>query len=97
MHPDHRTSWLPRFSVKALLIATALLSAGLWLCLIGYRDAFLSHWMLGFALVGSGLMVPFGRAWKGAVAGFIVIPIVAVLVLLLGLISFGLSPSGHFP
>lgn len=82
MPTDDHSGW-PRFSIKALMAATALLAAGLCLCLIAYREGFLSHWALGFALIGSGLMVPFGKAWNGALAGPIVIPAIVLLLAIL--------------
>jgi hypothetical protein len=83
---------MPRFSLKDLLITTALCGAGL----VSMRGAtrlpksspdndvwvsvFALLWFGGSALIGAGLLTPFKKMWFGAAVGLV------AQVVLLGLI-----------
>jgi hypothetical protein len=74
---------MPRFSLKDLLIGTALLAGGICsvcgisrlpteLSLQGYIAAAMLLWVGGGALIGAGLLTPFKRPWLGAALGLLV-------------------------
>jgi hypothetical protein len=81
MHPDHRTG--PQFSIKDLLIATAIVSLGL--CAVasiakydplGHRSPLLVGlilylWLASCAIVGAGLGFPFKAMRRGAIIGIV--------------------------
>jgi hypothetical protein len=83
---------VPRFSVRQLLLAVALLAAGFGLMLAGVRSGASAEWefnpkygaplwLSGGALVGAGIMKPWGRPYAGAAVGF-QIQIVTMIVVL---------------
>jgi hypothetical protein len=74
---------MPRFSIKDLMLATALVAAGMCITIFANDIANTSNspsivlvltilglFLGGFALVGAGVLYPFGRAWTGALVGF---------------------------
>ena len=80
MHPDHRTSE-PRFSLRRLLICTALIAAGIptfafyatnddgvppWLNIV---PVFNLLWLGSGACIGVGAFGLFKRPWTGAIVG----------------------------
>ena len=77
---------VPKFSIKALLIATALVAVGLTIAFLLFRPWLEPYgrfiWPIrtifyfgGFALAGAGLMYPFKKlklgAWLGALMGLL--------------------------
>jgi hypothetical protein len=76
------TKTMPRFSLKDLLIGTALLAAGdTAICGIGRLpndmslgsgyQAITLLWFGGGTLIGAGLFIPFKRPWLGAALGLL--------------------------
>jgi hypothetical protein len=67
---------MPRFSIKDLLIGTALLAAGITsvcgIARLPSHPVVLLLWLGGSALVGAGLFAPFKRIWLGAAIGLAV-------------------------
>jgi hypothetical protein len=65
---------MPRFSLKDLLIGTALLAAGITaICGIAHVPPDLwviPMWFGGSTLTAAGLSTPFQRTWTGAAIGF---------------------------
>ncbi len=74
---------MPKFSIKDLLIATAIVATGTALISSIFRfptvflepspgAAFVFCWYVGGMLIGAGLFWPFRRPWMGIALGFIV-------------------------
>lgn len=67
---------MSRFSIKDLLVATALIAAGLGglAYLAGYEDWSswqLALWLATGPVIGCGLLFPFRRPWLGLALGVV--------------------------
>lgn len=90
---------MPKFSIKDLLIATTLVAAGLATCVVACDKRWLRldesalvllpivFFLLGSAIVGSGLLYPFKQAWRGFLFGPVVVLILFGLFLFLAQIA----------
>jgi hypothetical protein len=83
---------MPRFKVKDLLIATALIAIGLGMWALLFRSweglfdegmggvlDILLLWFGGGACIGAGLFTPFKRPWTGVIGAFFAQILVAVI------------------
>jgi hypothetical protein len=94
-----------RFTLKELLIGTALIAIGLGLVAFemrgDYRLQYVSYhspesliiWLQGGAMVGAGLLYPFNRVRLGVFLAFIV---QVILLITSFILQFSPSPSGLF-
>jgi hypothetical protein len=75
---------MPRFTIRSLLVATALIAAGLAMLISG--DLHTSSWFwrigIGWPLIGAGALTPLGRPWLGVAIGCLVLPALVVLGLI---------------
>jgi hypothetical protein len=89
---------MPRFSLKDLLIGTALLSAGvvsivgIWrlptdISLEAWGEAIAWLWYGGGALIGAALFTPFKRPWSGVLVGLVVQ--LGILIAIFGIAAIG--------
>jgi hypothetical protein len=84
--------FMPRFSIKDLLLATTLIAIGAGLIYWAYSHPTMSRysdapnwplflgWMGGGAFIGAGVFTPFKKPWIGALVGLavqILIPLLA--------------------
>jgi hypothetical protein len=86
---------MPRFSIKDLLIATTCIAMGIGLLAFPYyhheyisanlpSSTYVLCWFGGGALIGAGILNPFGRPLWGAAIGFVVLVLVPVAFLWAG-------------
>jgi hypothetical protein len=82
---------MPRFTIRDLLFATALIAIGLSMLTFLFRSweglfegesgapAGLLLWFGGGGCIGAGLLTPFKRPWTGVIAAFFAQILVAVI------------------
>ena len=88
---------MPRFTIKDLLIATALIAIGagalaflfrggegLFAAGLGSEAAVLVLWIGGGACIGAGLLTPFKRPLVGAVIGMVIQTISSTCLVFVG-------------
>jgi hypothetical protein len=73
---------MPRFTIRDLLVATALIAVGAGMIVFLFRGREASHqlgdwptlffWCGSGAFVGAGIFTPFKRPWTGAITGFVI-------------------------
>jgi hypothetical protein len=74
---------MPRFTIKDLLVATALVAIGAGMIGFQYQNGLaiftwggmgvcLFLWCGGGVLIGAGLLKPFKRTWTGVITGLVI-------------------------
>ena len=90
---------MPKFSIKDLLIATAIVAVGLTIALFAlnprwepYIEKFwyvlLAEYLVGCAIAGAGLMYPFKRSKLGAKLGMVVGVLLMLSLVVIAMYSY---------
>lgn len=83
MPTDHRQSlWASRFSIKDLLMATVVVSIGLWLLVDEFPGSWVMLNLVAPAVIGVGLFLPFKRKFLGGSLGCLVFLVIAAIWIL---------------
>lgn len=101
--PDHacgKLSGMPRFSIKDLTLATAMMAIGIGLVtyVLRYKpesvnsitnvsSLFPLSWFGGGVLIGAGIMTPFNRPWTGVIIGIVCTAALAPFVLTVAVVG----------
>jgi hypothetical protein len=85
---------MPRFSIKDLMLATAMVAIGTGLVAYVLRympesvgsitdvsGLFFPSWIAGGTLIGAGMMTPFKRPWTGVIIGIVITAALSPIVL----------------